>query len=710
MGFAPYQSRHRPLILLALCMIRIQAFQFVVAFSKRSLSVTTTCLLSGINNNSDETGINGDTNRSNNQREGKTGWQHNQPSENSPFWQSESSSSGDESRRSNDGESTSAPLRTGWLHNTAPARDITKTAAAAADQAAEPNKSQTPPDIARKRLNLAMKQQARNHEIHSVTLHAVGGKLPLVVTEHSIRVPLNRKNDTDKRTVTVTFSIAEKCTTDEERRWWEQLGSSSLSSAKRAQEYTLHAALANADDMIVYLQGGPGYGAPRPVSGLGLSAEGSWAGAALDSYKRVVLMDQRGTGGSSPVTKQSLQLMFPELFFLDSSQTTTTTTTTTTTKLDEMEESDQKRSVQTAVYQVVDYLAHFRADNIVQDAEEVKEVLLLPNLEETESIPKPWGASLGQSFGGFCSMTYLSMVEHPPRCMLFTGGIAPQLTPCYDVYCSLWDRVRERTLQYYDMYPGDVKIVKRIVRKLLEQPVGLPSGGKLTARRFLQLGLGLGGSPSQFTSLHHFISSAFLQTDQEDHQLEFRRSFLKQIELDQSFDEAPFYFWLHESIYGDGPGKATNWAAHRAYIDKCKESSDFDYTVTCSETDQRPVLFFGEMVFPWMSEDYAELQGVGLTAVAQGLAQKDNWDPLYNATAMQVALADKTRAAALVYYDDLYVDFDACMQVTRRGGGPLEQCKVWITNEYQHSGLRDDGAKIFTKLLGMARGSIRTPS
>jgi hypothetical protein len=41
------------------------------------------------------------------------------------------------------------------------------------------------------------------------------------------------------------------------------------------------------------------------------------------------------------------------------------------------------------------------------------------------------------------------------------------------------------------------------------------------------------------------------------------------------------------------------------------------------------------------------------------------------------------------------------MRVTARGG-PLEKCKVWITNEYQHSGLRDDGARIFTKLLGMA--------
>lgn len=60
-------------------------------------------------------------------------------------------------------------------------------------------------------------------------------------------------------------------------------------------------------------------------------------------------------------------------------------------------------------------------------------------------------------------------------------------------------------------------------------------------------------------------------------------------------------------------------------------------------------------------------------------------------------------------FKDMYVDFDAVMKVTKRGN-PLENCKVWISNEYQHSGLRDDGAMIFNKLLGMAKGEVGTPS
>jgi hypothetical protein len=120
---------------------------------------------------------------------------------------------------------------------------------------------------------------------------------------------------------------------------------------------------------------------------------------------------------------------------------------------------------------------------------------------------------------------------------------------------------------------------------------------------------------------------------------------------------------------------------------------------------------YGEMVFPWMAHgDFAELSGFGMRALSQSLATKDDWGPLYDAKHMRQMLASGTsKAAAAVYYDDMYVDFNACMKVTARGG-PLEHAKVWITNDYQHSGLRDDGATIFTKLLGMAKGSVGTPS
>ena len=314
-------------------------------------------------------------------------------------------------------------------------------------------------------------------------------------------------------------------------------------------------------------------------------------------------------------------------------------------------------------------------------------------------------------------MTYLSSIAHPPSICLFTGGIAPMDTPVRDVYDRLWLRVRERNWRYYEQYPGDVDKVKRIVRYLESPPskksVTLPSGGILTARRFLQLGLGLGGTPgSSFANLHSVINSAFLEDDNDEE--EISKAFLKRVENEQSFDDAPFYFLLHESIYADGPSSgAMNWAAHSSHEHYMKTNPEFDYHVTSSQDAKDPILFSGEMVFPYMAHgDFAEVSGNGMRMLSEALAEKNDWLPLFDASNMRSALLGtnpKSKAAAAVYYEDMYVDFDCCMKLVQRGM-PLEGCKVWVTNEYQHSGLRDDGATIVKKILAMAKSAIYVPS
>lgn len=637
--------------------------------------------------------VNGDTD-DDTDKVPQTGWTHNQPSESSDFWKSEASEQPNESSSSN--ESSAAELRTGWLHNTAPV--ISENAATGNGNIGKKGEGGSE---ARHRLELAMKQQERNHRIVSPpTFHECGTGRAIVVTEHVISLPLMRPSKAPR--VNVAFTISEKVESQETRQWFT--GLSSKSPQQRAADYVKRAALQTADGLVLYLQGGPGFGAPTPVSGLGLGEGSSWAATALDTYSRVVLMDQRGTGKSTPITKQTLERKFPNLFLLDRQDGGGAS-------IDDFAEShpEQVGRVKTAVGQATDYLAQFRADNIVKDAEEIRDALLLPTKSEN---PRPWGCALGQSFGGFCMMTYLSQVDNPPQVCLLTGGIAPMLTPTQEAYDSLWNKVQERSLRFYEQYPGDVTLVNNIVKKLLEQPATLPSRGTLTARRFLQLGMSLGGSPSAFASMHALFSSAFVDMEDEFGELEFNREFLKQIDSSQPFDDNPIYFWLHESIYANGPQNSpTNWVAQRAYDAKVSTPSEFDYKLTSTlNTEKRPTIFFGEMVFKWMAEDYAELQGLGLSAVADALSSKTDWGPLYDAEHMRKVLSDGTsRAAAAVYHGDMYVDFDACMKVLQRGG-PLENCKPYVTNEYQHGGLRDDGAAIFKKLLGMANGSIRTPS
>src|SRR5258708_38045084 len=50
---------------------------------------------------------------------------------------------------------------------------------------------------------------------------------------------------------------------------------------------------------LLFLQGGPGFGAPRPAG------RESWLDRALNDY-RVLLLDQRGTGRSSPANRRTL--------------------------------------------------------------------------------------------------------------------------------------------------------------------------------------------------------------------------------------------------------------------------------------------------------------------------------------------------------------------------------------------------------------------
>lgn len=645
--------------------------------------------------------------------------------------------------------------RTGWLHNTEP-KYFTPAYAAASEDGSS---------LAMRRLLVQKMNDYRNHRIVAPpAIHPCGDRR-VAVTEHRISVPLYHPdlesaasspsdsvvplesavsgffgNDSfDRPTVDVYFSIVEVVSNSSDDLFFASLSDPAIDPRRRASLYLRRGSGGESgidpSRAMIYLQGGPGFGCAAPVSGLGLaSSKSSWAATALfgditnldgKAFERVVLMDQRGTGRSSPITRQRLRRMFPDLFLLDDDDSAGG-------------ESAQlqlaQAKVDRAVSDATEYLSRFRADSIVRDAEWIREALVHPSPSVDEDAvevgpPQPWGAALGQSFGGFCLMTYLSSISRPPGMCLFTGGIAPMDTPAGEVYDRLWHRVRERSLKYYEQYPGDVALVKRIVRHLLlreedpSQPTArLPSGGVLTARRFLQLGLGLGGSPgSSFANLHSVIGSAFLDDDSDNGEgdEELSVSFLRRMDREQSFDDAPLYFLLHESIYADGPSSgATDWAAHSSYERLVGADPKFDYRATSSTNDdEAPTLFFGEMVFPWMAHgDFAEVSGRGMCALSEALAAKEDWAPLFDASNMRAALGGigdgglpRSKAASATYYDDMYVDFDCVMKLVRRGG-PLEKVKVWISNEYQHSGLRDDGASIVSKLVGMAKGNIHVPS
>src|SRR5581483_1581090 len=131
------------------------------------------------------------------------------------------------------------------------------------------------------------------------------------------------------------------------------------------------------------------------------------------------------------------------------------------------------------------------------------------------------------------------------------------------------------------------------------------------------------------------------------------------------------YAIIHEASYADG--FATNWSAERLLP---REILDNGY-------------FTGEHVFPWMFDEYSALRP--LKEAAEILA-KHSWPNLYDAEALR---RNDVPAAAAVYAEDMYVDFELSMETART----IRDLRPWITNEFQHNGLRADGARVLGRLI-----------
>ncbi|KAK1286321.1 hypothetical protein QJS10_CPB20g02155 [Acorus calamus] len=389
---------------------------------------------------------------------------------------------------------------------------------------------------------------------------------------------------------------------------------------------------------LLYLQGGPGFESPRPTEASG------WLKRACDEY-RVILMDQRGTGLSTPLTVSSLSQL-------------------------------------PTVEKQADYLKHFRADSIVKDAEFIR-VRLVPDAGL-------WTV-LGQSYGGFCAVTYLSFASKGLKHILLTGGLPPVGTSCTAdaVYRACFEQVVHQNEKYYKRFPEDIPVIREVVHYLSEVGgVLLPSGGLLTPRGLQTLGLLGLGSSTGFERLHYMFERVWDPILVPGAERRISYFFLKAFENWVAFDTNPLYALLHESIYCEGT--SSRWSAHKV---RGEVESIFDPIKAVKEG--RPVYFTGEMIFPWMFDEIHALRH--LKEAAHLLAEKEDWPPLYDIAALK---NNQVPVAAAVYYEDMFVNFKLAMETASKIAG----IRVWVTNEFMHSGLRDGGGKVLDHLLGMLKG------
>ncbi|SHG15542.1 alpha/beta fold hydrolase [Geodermatophilus nigrescens] len=372
----------------------------------------------------------------------------------------------------------------------------------------------------------------------------------------------------------------------------------------------------DADDLplLLFLQGGPGGKGPRPVG------RGDWVDRALRDF-RVVLLDQRGTGRSTPVTARRIGAL-------------------------------------TDPAAAAAHLMAFRADSIVADAEHVRASLY---------GGRRW-TTLGQSYGGFLTLTYLSRAPQALDRCLVTGGLPGLTADAREVYRRTGPRVAAKTRRFYERFPGDVDRVAAVADLLAAEDVRLPDGDRLTVRRLQTLGHAL-GTGTGAEQLHWLFDEALVDGEPS-------AGFLDEVARRTSYWDNPLYAVLHESIYGSGQG-ATGWAA------EAERGPDLS-------PDLRPLPFTGEMVYPWMFDEIASLRP--FRDAAHALAALPEHPPLYDPARLA---ANEVPVDAVVYFDDMYVDADLSLQTADAVGN----VRTWVTNEFEHDGLR--AGDVLDRLLGL---------
>ena len=128
---------------------------------------------------------------------------------------------------------------------------------------------------------------------------------------------------------------------------------------------------------------------------------------------RVVLLDQRGTGRSTPMTRQKI----------------------TREEANELDET----------------LKYYRADSIVEDAEFVRKEMLGKDAK--------YDVVLGQSFGGFCLTTYLSRYGDQRGNGVVDGRRSAAKKDPEDSYAKLLERVK-RKRKNITQVPEDMRFLK----------------------------------------------------------------------------------------------------------------------------------------------------------------------------------------------------------------------------------------------------------
>lgn len=393
--------------------------------------------------------------------------------------------------------------------------------------------------------------------------------------------------------------------------------------------------------LLVYLQGGPGGESPR----LSSPTSDGWVAEAIKHF-RVILPDQRGCGRSSRVDGRTMERIRIAA-----------------------EAAGRDHAAEQAAF-----LKRFLAPSIVRDLE---------YLRCREFGGAPW-VTLGQSYGGFLTLSYLSSYPEGIAASFTCGGIPHIPADADKVYAHTFPRMAAKTEAFYRRYPLDRQRVAALADHLERHRVTLPDASPLTVRRLQSAGSDFGMQPA-FERMHNLLDLAFTDDDgslpdNPDH-LQLHEGFKLAMLARTSSADRPLYWTLQEFIYADGTCAPARWAAERTWAEH-----------PAFATDARPLMFCGEAAFPWMFEEDPALAPFADAVAA--LMEDTEFDRVYGPARLA---ANTVPLQAAVYHDDLYVDAGLQLDTLANVGAS----HAWVTNEFEHDGLH--GSRVFTHLFELAR-------
>ncbi|UNK71468.1 alpha/beta fold hydrolase [Microbacterium sp. H1-D42] len=369
--------------------------------------------------------------------------------------------------------------------------------------------------------------------------------------------------------------------------------------------------------LMLHLQGGPGGKGARPLG------RDAWMDAVLSRF-RLVVPDQRGTGRSTPLSGADFAAM--------------------------------------PAGEAARRLSLHRADAIVRDFEA---------LRATHYEGRQWW-TIGQSYGGFLTLHYLSTAPGAIVASAVAGGL-PSLTPdASEVYRRTFPRALQKNRLFRERAPHLEERIGKVADLLQADEVLLADGDRLTVRRLQTLGLDFGMGPGA-DRVHWLFDEAF--ADRAETRLS--DTFIASVGGATAFATNPLFIALQESIYGTGP---TSWAA-QAERDRHPEFAE----------SARPLQLTGEMVFPWMFDEIGALRG--FRAGVEELAAREWPIELYDLPRLA---ANEVPIEAVVYFDDMYVDAGLSLETA----GHVGALNAWVTNEHEHDGITRAGVveRLFTSL------------